>query len=207
MPASGIARELCPIMNTTIVLATGNQGKIREFQAVLKQFELLPQSDYSVPEIAETGLSFIENALLKAQNAAKYTGKAALADDSGLVVDALEGAPGIYSARYAGIGASDQDNLDKLLVELNSIPFEQRTARFVCVLAYCRYPADPLPLIAQGIWEGVISHQQNGEAGFGYDPVFYLPDLKCTSAQLKPEHKNAISHRGLALADLVRQLS
>ncbi len=193
-------------MENTIVLATGNAGKIREFQAVLKNFKLMPQSDFAVPEVEETGLSFVENALLKAQNAAQYTGLPALSDDSGLVVDALNGAPGIYSARFAGVGASDQDNLDKLLAEMENVAENKRTARFVCVLVYCRYPADPIPLISQGIWEGLITREQLGDEGFGYDPIFYVPDMQCTSAQLSAEQKNAISHRGQALADLGRIL-
>ncbi len=193
-------------MTDTIVLASGNSGKIREFQAVLKQYNLHPQSEYSVPEAEETGLSFLENALIKARNAAQYAGLPALADDSGLVVDALNGAPGIYSARYAGVHASDQENLDKLLVDLGDVADELRTARFVCVLAYCRYPDDPMPVIAQGVWEGSILREQRGEGGFGYDPVFYVSEMQCASAQLAAQQKNAISHRGQALAGLCRLL-
>ena len=194
-------------MSESIVLASGNAGKIREFQAVLTQYYLKPQSDFAVPEIEESGLTFLENSLLKARNAAQHTGLPALADDSGLVVDALNGAPGIYSARYAGDHATDQENLDKLLVNLEHVADAQRTARFVCVLAYCRYPEDPIPVIAQGIWEGTILREQRGEGGFGYDPIFYVSEMKCASAQLTPEQKNAISHRGQALADLCRLLS
>ncbi len=194
-------------MSESIVLASGNAGKIREFQAVLTQYNLKPQSDFAVPEIEESGLTFLENSLLKARNAAQHTGLPALADDSGLVVDALNGAPGIYSARYAGVHATDQENLDKLLVNLEHVADAQRTARFVCVLAYCRYPEDPIPVIAQGIWEGIILREQRGEGGFGYDPIFYVSEMKCASAQLTPEQKNAISHRGQALADLCQLLS
>jgi XTP/dITP diphosphohydrolase len=193
-------------MPDSIVLASGNAGKIREFQAVLTQYNLKPQSDFAVPEIEESGLTFLENSLLKARNAAQHTGFPALADDSGLVVDALNGAPGIYSARYAGVHATDQENLDKLLVNLEHVADAQRTARFVCVLAYCRYPEDPIPVIAQGIWEGIILREQRGEGGFGYDPIFYVPEMKCASAQLTSEQKNAISHRGQALADLCQLL-
>lgn len=193
-------------MPDSIVLASGNAGKIREFQAVLTQYNLKPQSDFAVPEIEESGLTFLENSLLKARNAAQHTGLPALADDSGLVVDALNGAPGIYSARYAGVHATDQENLDKLLVNLEHVADAQRTARFVCVLAYCRHPEDPIPVIAQGIWEGIILREQRGEDGFGYDPIFYVPEMKCASAQLTPEQKNAISHRGQALADLCQLL-
>jgi len=193
-------------MTNTVIRATGNLGKIREFQTVRKQFDLKPQSDFAVPEAEEKGLSFLENALIKAQNAAKSTGFPALADDSGLVVDALQGAPGIYSARYAGAQATDQENLDKLLAELEDVAETARSARFVCALAFCRYPADPIPIIAQASWEGLITREQYGTNGFGYDPVFYLPDLQCTSAQLTAQQKNAISHRGQALAELCRLL-
>ncbi len=191
-------------MQDSVVLATGNAGKIREFQAVLTHINLKPQSDFAVPEVEETGLSFIENALLKAQNAAKCTGMSALADDSGLVVDALNGAPGIYSARFAGAGATDQENLDKLLIDLKEVADTERTARFVCVLAYCRYAEDPIPIISQGIWEGSILHESRGEGGFGYDPVFYVPEMQCASAELSATQKNAISHRGQALVELCR---
>lgn len=193
-------------MIDNIVLASGNSGKIREFQAVLKQYSLSPQSDFSVPEAEETGLTFLENALIKARNAAQHTGMSALADDSGLVVDVLNGAPGIYSARYAGVHASDLENLDKLLVDLEDVADHLRTARFVCVLVFCRDPSDPMPVIAQGVWEGSILREQRGEGGFGYDPVFYIPEMQCASAQLSAQQKNAISHRGQALAELCRLL-
>ncbi len=190
-----------------IVLASGNPGKIREFQAILKHDAILPQSQFKVPDAAETGTTFIENAIIKARNAARHSDRPALADDSGLVVDALNGAPGVLSARYAGIDASDQDNLDKLLSEIRAVPEHQRTARFICVIVLMRHADDPFPLIAQGCWEGEIIDQAKGENGFGYDPVFWLPELGCTSAQLAPEQKNALSHRGQALQALLRQLS
>lgn len=191
-----------------IILATGNPGKLREFRTLLAglELEIAPQSDFAMPDIAETGLTFIENALLKARNAALHTGLPALADDSGLAVDALNGAPGLYSARYAGTGADDSANIAKLLDELCGVPLEQRTARFVCVLALVRHPADPIPLICQGSWEGVILDQPRGAGGFGYDPVFFIPTEQQTAAELTPEVKNRLSHRGQALAQLRRQL-
>lgn len=191
-----------------IILATGNPGKLREFRTLLAglELEIAPQSDFAMPDIAETGLTFIENALLKARNAALHTGLPALADDSGLAVDALNGAPGLYSARYAGTGADDSANIAKLLDELCGVPLEQRTARFVCVLALVRHPADPIPLICQGSWEGLILDQPRGAGGFGYDPVFFVPTEQQTAAELTPEVKNRLSHRGQALAQLRRQL-
>lgn len=191
-----------------IILATGNPGKLREFRTLLAglELEIAPQSDFAMPDIAETGLTFIENALLKARNAALHTGLPALADDSGLAVDALNGAPGLYSARYAGTGADDSANIAKLLDELCGVPLEQRTARFVCVLALVRHPADPIPLICQGSWEGLILDQPRGAGGFGYDPVFFVPTEQQTAAELTPEAKNRLSHRGQALAQLRRQL-
>ena len=190
-----------------IVLASGNPGKIREFQAMLPDSRIVPQSHYQVPDVEETGTTFVENAIIKARQAAKHTGLPALADDSGLVVDGLNGAPGVISARYAGSDASDRDNLDKLLAEIQAVPTDQRSARFVCVIVWLRHAQDPLPIIAQGVWEGQITDQIEGENGFGYDPVFWLPQFKCTSAQLSPEQKNTISHRGLALKNLLSQLS
>lgn len=191
-----------------IVLATGNAGKLREFAAVLAELELeiMPQSAFNVPEADETGLTFIENALLKARNAALHTGLPALADDSGLVVDALGGAPGIRSARYAGFNADDRANIDKLLVELREVPLERRTARFVCVLAWLRHPADPTPLICQGSWEGVILAEPRGANGFGYDPVFFVPGVQRTAAEMDPADKNRLSHRGRALTLLGERL-
>lgn len=191
-----------------IVLATANPGKLRELQAVLAglDFEIVPQSAFGVPEAEETGLTFIENALLKARNAAFYTGLPALADDSGLAVDALGGVPGIYSARYAGAGAGDRANIGKLLAELDGVPAERRTARFVCVLALLHHPADPTPLICQGSWEGTILTEPRGEGGFGYDPIFFVPGEQRTAAELEPAVKNQISHRGQALVLLRRYL-
>lgn len=185
-----------------IVLASGNPGKIREIQAILKNRTVLPQSNFAVAEAEETGTTFIENAIIKARNAAEQTGSPAIADDSGLVVDALHGAPGVTSARYAGPEASDQDNLLKLLQAMRNIPPPLRRARFVCVIVYMEHADDPLPVIAQGIWEGQILDSPRGENGFGYDPVFWVPEHQCASAQLDPQIKNAISHRGQALNKL-----
>lgn len=185
-----------------IVLASGNQGKIKEIQAILQDHPIVAQSQFGVPEAEETGSTFIENAIIKARNAALYTKAPAIADDSGLVVDALNGAPGVISARYAGVGASDEDNLQKLLIDLRGIPEKQRSARFVCVIVFMEHADDPTPVVAQGFWEGRILETPSGKNGFGYDPIFWVPDHGCSSAQLIPEVKNAISHRGLALKRL-----
>lgn len=194
---------------TTIVLASNNPGKVREFNALLADhhIQVVPQSQYDVPEAEETGLSFVENAILKARNAALLTGLSAIADDSGIEVDALNGAPGIYSARYAGRDAGDRANLEKLLADLEDVPEEQRTARFQCVMVYMRHANDPMPLICQGTWEGRILTAPRGTQGFGYDPVFFVPTHNCSSAELPPEMKNALSHRGQALRKLVAALS
>ncbi len=191
-----------------IVLATNNPGKVREFNTALTGYnlEIVPQSAFDVPEIEETGLTFIENALLKARNAARYTGLPALADDSGLTVDALNGAPGVYSARYAGICADDRLNIARLLNELRNVPAEQRTARFHCVLALLQHDADPTPLIFQASWEGMITFEPYGSGGFGYDPVFLVLDEGQTAAELDLAVKNRLSHRGQALAQLVKAL-
>ncbi|HWS03629.1 MAG TPA: RdgB/HAM1 family non-canonical purine NTP pyrophosphatase [Gammaproteobacteria bacterium] len=193
---------------TTIVLASNNPGKVREFNALLAghHTEVVPQSNYQVPDVEETGLTFVENALIKARNAALHTGLAAIADDSGIEVDALNGAPGIYSARYAGPGATDQANLEKLLLDLSDIPESERTARFQCLMVYLRHANDPTPLIFQGTWEGRILFAPRGTGGFGYDPVFFVPTHTCSSAELPPEIKNALSHRGQALRKLVAAL-
>ena len=188
----------------SIVLASNNAGKVREIGQLLAgaRIRVVPQNEYGVPEVAETGLTFVENAILKARHAAQYSGLAAIADDSGLEVDALQGAPGIYSARYAGVGASDEDNLVKLLKDLEGLPEAERTARFQCVLVYLRHAFDPTPLICQGTWEGVILTDVRGANGFGYDPIFFVPTHGCSSAELDPETKNRLSHRGQALRQL-----
>jgi XTP/dITP diphosphohydrolase len=192
-------------MNTVIVLASSNVGKVREFNQLFADLhrEVIPQSRYQVPDAEETGLTFVENAILKARNAAQHTQLPALADDSGLEVDALNGAPGIYSARYAGPGASDAANLEKLLDMLKGVPEEKRTARFQCVLVYMRHALDPTPLICQGTWEGRILTEPRGTSGFGYDPVFFVPTHGVSAAELSPEVKNTLSHRGQALRKLL----
>ncbi len=193
---------------TIVVLASSNPGKLREINQLLADLDLnvVPQSDFNVPEAEETGLSFVENAILKARNAARHTGHAAIADDSGIEVDALNGAPGIYSARYAGPGASDADNLQKLLADLTGVPEQNRAARFQCLMVYLRHAADPTPIICQGTWEGRILLTPAGQGGFGYDPVFFVPTHGCSSAELPAEVKNRLSHRGQALHNLVAAL-
>lgn len=195
-----------PALAQQLVLASGNAGKIREIQAILAQHVIVPQTAFNVVECEETGTTFVENALLKARNAALQSGLPAIADDSGIIVDALNGEPGVYSARYAGVGASDRDNLHKLLNALEGVPDEQRSARFVCIIILLRHAADPCPIIAEGVWEGRILHQPVGEQGFGYDPIFWVPGQQCSSAQLPPELKNALSHRGQALRQLQARL-
>lgn len=184
-----------------VVLATGNAGKVRELAHLLAGFglDVVAQTELGVESAEETGLTFIENAILKARHAAAITGLPAVADDSGLAVDFLGGAPGIYSARYAGVDASDQQNLDKLLVALKDVPQSQRTAQFHCVLVYMRHAEDPTPLVCHGSWAGEITFAEAGEGGFGYDPIFYVPELGKTAAELSREEKSAVSHRGQAL--------
>lgn len=191
-----------------VVLATNNAGKLRELQALLAplSMEVLPQARFTREAAVESGLSFVENAILKARHAAKYAQLPAIADDSGIEVDALRGAPGIYSARYAGEGASDLDNLNKLLVELRDVPPELRTARYRCALVFMRWEFDPSPIVCQASWEGRIIDTPRGDGGFGYDPIFELPGTGLTAAELPPEQKNRISHRGLALQALVAEL-
>ncbi len=191
-----------------IVLATGNTGKVREINQLLAGLDLHvePQSQFGVIEAEETGLTFVENAILKARNAAQHTGLPAIADDSGLEVDALNGAPGIYSSRYAGPAANDRDNVNKLLTDLADVPEPRRGARFQCVMVYLRHAADPTPLICLGTWEGRILFSPRGENGFGYDPVFYVPTHDCSSAELTPDIKNSLSHRGQALRKLIEAL-
>ncbi|MEP3856818.1 MAG: RdgB/HAM1 family non-canonical purine NTP pyrophosphatase [Porticoccus sp.] len=191
-----------------IVLATGNKGKLAEFQHLLESlpFDILPQSDFEVPEAVEDGLSFVENALIKARHASRLTDLPAIADDSGLEVDALNGAPGIYSSRFSGENATDRQNNLRLLSLLQEVPREQRTARFHCLLVFLRHAEDPTPLICQGTWEGLIGFTPEGDNGFGYDPLFYIPELGCSSAQLGKEEKNRISHRAKAMALLQERL-
>lgn len=196
-------------MSRRIVLASNNPGKVREIAQLLGSLNLsvLPQSQFDVADVEETGLTFVENAILKARNAAQKTGLAAIADDSGLEVDALNGAPGIHSARYAGVGSSDQANLDKLLQALADVPQDKRGARFRCLMVYLAHEHDPTPIICQGTWEGHILFAPRGSNGFGYDPVFLVPTHNCSAAELPPEIKNELSHRGQALRMLVAALA
>jgi XTP/dITP diphosphohydrolase len=191
-----------------IILATNNAGKVAEFEQLLAPFNLAvsPQADFKLLSVAETGLTFIENAIIKARYAAEKTGLPALADDSGLSVDALKGAPGIYSARYAGEHGDFSANCEKLLAALTDVPFTKRTARFHCVLAYLQYPDDPAPIVCHGTWEGHILTEMRGTKGFGYDPIFYVASHKCSAAELEPLIKNQMSHRAKAFSALVQQL-
>lgn len=191
-----------------VVLATGNAGKVRELAALLADFglDIIAQTEMGVDSADETGLTFIENAILKARHAARITGLPAIADDSGLAVDALGGAPGIYSARYAGEDASDRQNLEKLLAALESVPDDKRQAQFHCVLVYLRHAEDPTPLVCHGSWAGVIARTPAGEGGFGYDPIFYVPSVGKTAAELSRDEKSAISHRGQALKLLLEAM-
>lgn len=190
-----------------LILASGNTGKLAELRELLGEgFDLHAQSEFGVTDAEETGLSFIENAILKARHAARVTGVPALGDDSGLCVDALHGAPGLYSARYAGRHGDSEANIDKLLRELDGVADTERRARFVCVLALVRHADDPMPLVAEGVWEGRILPARSGNGGFGYDPVFFSPAHGCSAAELPTEVKNRDSHRGLALAQLRARL-
>ncbi|HIO92823.1 MAG TPA: RdgB/HAM1 family non-canonical purine NTP pyrophosphatase [Leucothrix mucor] len=190
-----------------VVLASGNQGKLREFFRILGSagFEIVAQSEFDAPDVDETGLTFVENAILKARSAAQHTGLPALADDSGIEVDALNGQPGIYSARYSGEG--DDANNIKLLKELEGVPDELRTARFRCCIVFMRHADDPSPLIADASWEGRILHELSGANGFGYDPLFFVPTHNACSAELSPDEKNSVSHRGQALKQILKLMS
>jgi XTP/dITP diphosphohydrolase len=195
-------------MSQQIVLATGNQGKVNELAAMLAPLSLqvLPQSDFNVTEVAETGTTFVENAIIKARHAARISGLPAIADDSGLCVDVLGGAPGVYSSRYGGENATDLDNITKLLDALKQKPEHELGARFLCVLVFMRHADDPTPIICQGQWRGQICRVMRGENGFGYDPVFWVSSQNCTSAQLSSDMKNRLSHRGKAMDLLAQQL-
>lgn len=191
-----------------IVLASNNAGKVREFQQMLadKGLEVVAQSHFNIPSVPETGTTFVENAIIKARHACKLANCPAIADDSGIEVDALNGAPGVYSARFAGENARDADNNAKLVELLTNVPEAERTARYHCLLVYMRHAEDPTPLICHGTFEGRVQLTPRGENGFGYDPHFFVPDLNCTAAELTPEVKNAISHRGKAMAALLAAL-
>ncbi|MBT1062630.1 RdgB/HAM1 family non-canonical purine NTP pyrophosphatase [Bowmanella sp. Y26] len=195
-------------MQQTWVMATGNPGKVKELAKMLSPLnvDIRVQSEFGVQDADETGLSFVENAILKARHAARITGLPAIADDSGLAVDALGGAPGIYSARYAGQGAGDTANLQKLLHAMQDVSDDKRSARFICVLVWLRHADDPTPIICQGQWQGSITRTPAGSGGFGYDPVFWVPEQGCTSAELSSEVKNQLSHRAQALRQLLPQL-
>jgi XTP/dITP diphosphohydrolase len=195
-------------MSKTLVLASSNPGKVREINQMLADLDIsvVPQSDFKVTDVEETGLTFVENALLKARNATRRTGLPAIADDSGIEVDYLNGAPGIYSARYSGKDASDEQNLRKLLDDLVGVPEAERSARFQCLMVYLRHEFDPTPIICQGTWEGRILLEPRGANGFGYDPIFFVPTHNCSSAELPPEVKNILSHRGQALRAMVSAL-
>ncbi|HEU5280885.1 MAG TPA: RdgB/HAM1 family non-canonical purine NTP pyrophosphatase [Gammaproteobacteria bacterium] len=192
-----------------IVLASNNAGKIKEFGALLAPFHLtvIPQAELNIPDIEETGLTFIENAILKARHASALSGLPALADDSGLAVAALNGAPGIYSARYAGKGASSHACIQKLLTAMENVPDEKRQAAFHCVLAFLNHAEDPAPLISDGLWQGSILRAPRGSAGFGYDPVFFVPSEHKTAAELTETRKGELSHRGMAVNTLLAHLS
>jgi XTP/dITP diphosphohydrolase len=197
-----------PAFPARVVLATGNAGKLREMRAILSPWhvEVLPLSDFTRAAADETGLSFVENAILKARFAAEASGLPAIADDSGLEVDALHGAPGIYSARYAGEPADDEANNRKLLSELEGVADTGRTARYRCAMAYLRWPRDPAPIVCQASWDGRIGRVPRGSGGFGYDPLFVVEGSSRTAAEFDPAEKNRVSHRGLALRALVTSL-
>ncbi|MFT5505252.1 MAG: XTP/dITP diphosphohydrolase [Gammaproteobacteria bacterium] len=192
-----------------LVLASGNAGKLLELSALLIKlnYDVKAQSDYEVPEAQETGTTFVENAIIKARNAAFHTGLPALADDSGIEVDALNGAPGVYSARFAGAQCNDDDNNQLLVHKMQSVDSAHRQARYRAVIVYMRHAKDPSPIICEGSWEGLIQLEPAGTGGFGYDPYFYLPELGCTSAELSADRKNQLSHRGQALSELIKRLN
>ena len=195
-------------LSRDLVLASANPGKIKELQQMLGGlgFNILPQTQLNIEDIEETGLSFVENSILKARNAAAHANLPAIADDSGLEVDFLDGAPGIYSARFAGEGATDATNRDKLLELMKNAPENQRSARYQTVIVYMRHANDPTPLICQGTWEGTIALSEKGEGGFGYDPIFQVTETNCRAAELDKQTKNKISHRGKAIANLLMRL-
>ena len=196
-------------MSNKIILASSNKGKLNELQHVFSEYalEVVPQSKFNVSDVAETGLTFVENAIIKARHACKETGLPAIADDSGIEVDALNGAPGIFSARYSGDGATDKKNNIKLIEALRSIAPDKRSARYQCVLVFMQHEFDPTPIIAQGSWEGLIRDEAKGVNGFGYDPHFFVPSHQCHSAELPKDIKNSISHRAKAIKELVAKLN
>ena len=191
-----------------IVLATGNAGKLHEMRALLAplSIDVVTQSQFNTPDAIESGLTFVENAIIKARNASAHCRLPALADDSGLEVDALNGAPGIFSARYAGEHGNHADNNARLLAELEGLEFDRRGARFRCVMTFVRHAQDPSPIIAEGCWEGRILESADGENGFGYDPLFFAPERGCSAAALSAQEKNELSHRGKALRSMLEKL-
>ena len=193
---------------TQIVFASGNKGKLREVAEILNPFqiEVIPQAHFNVPDIEETGLTFVENAILKARNCCEHTGLPALADDSGIEIDALKGAPGIYSARYGGEHGNGMLNIQRVLHEMKNVPDGERSARFQCLMVLMRHELDPVPIIAQGTWEGEILTAPKGEGGFGYDPIFHVAKHQCSAAELTPQQKHQLSHRGQALVHLQAHL-
>jgi len=192
---------------TKVVLASGNAGKLKEFSQLLHDFDVdvVPQSTFQIVEAEETGLTFVENAIIKARHACQLTGLPAIADDSGIEVDALHGAPGIYSARYSGADATDQKNCQTLLDNLQKTAQDKRTARYQCVIVYMRHANDPTPLICQASWEGAILTAPQGDGGFGYDPLFWVEQYQCSAAELSAEQKHALSHRGKAIRQFLSQ--
>ena len=191
-----------------VLVASSNKGKLAEFSRIFTTYniDVIPQSEQGIGDADETGLSFVENAIIKARHACEHSGLPAIADDSGLEVPALDGAPGIYSARYAGLNATDADNNRKLLADMAELEGAQRRACFRCLLVFMRHAKDPTPIICEGSWWGEILHEPAGESGFGYDPLFFVPDMNCASAQLERDIKNQISHRGQALKQLIEKL-
>lgn len=195
-------------VTSDLVLASANSGKIKELQQMLGGlgFNIVPQTQLNIADIEETGLTFVENSILKARNASAHSSLPAVADDSGLEVDFLKGAPGIYSARFAGEAATDASNRDKLLELMKDVPTDQRTARYQTVIVYMRHSNDPTPIICQGTWEGTIAFDEKGDGGFGYDSIFQVTETNCRAAELDKESKNKLSHRGKAIASLLQQL-
>ena len=195
-------------VTSDLVLASANSGKIKELQQMLGGlgFNIVPQTQLNIADIEETGLTFVENSILKARNAAAHSSLPAVADDSGLEVDFLKGAPGIYSARFAGEAATDASNRDKLLELMKDVPAGQRTARYQTVIVFMRHSNDPTPIICQGTWEGTIAFDEKGDGGFGYDSIFQVTETNCRAAELDKESKNKLSHRGKAIASLLHRL-
>ena len=195
-------------LTSDLVLASANAGKIKELQQMLGGlgFNIVPQTQLNIADIEETGLTFVENSILKARNAAAHSSLPAVADDSGLEVDFLKGAPGIYSARFAGDAATDASNRDKLLELMKDVPADERTARYQTVIVYMRHSNDPTPIICQGTWEGTVAFDEKGDGGFGYDSIFQVTETNCRAAELDKESKNKLSHRGKAIASLLQRL-